>query len=67
LRSSDRYAWTWAEGIDWWTGDQLPEGFIKALYSAKRKVNEGAPLGFDIKKIITDAQSRAEEFYKNQK
>jgi hypothetical protein len=67
LRSSDRYAWTWAEGIDWWTGDQLPEGFINALYSAKRKVNEGAPLGFDIEKIITDAQSRAEEFYKNQK
>ena len=24
LRSSDEYAWTWTEGINWWTGEELP-------------------------------------------
>lgn len=67
LRSSDRYAWTWAEGIDWWTGDQLPEGFTAALFSAKKKVAEGMPLGFDIGTMILNAQNKAAEAYKNKK
>jgi hypothetical protein len=67
LRSSDRYAWTWAEGIDWWTGDQLPEGFKDALLSAKKKVAGGQPLGFDIEEMIRNAQDKAEKFYKDKK
>jgi hypothetical protein len=67
LRSSDRYAWTWAEGIDWWTGDNLPEGFTEALFRAKKKVAEGQPLGFEIDQIIKNAQDKAEEFYKDRK
>jgi hypothetical protein len=67
LRSSDWYAWTWTEGIDWWTGDKLPEGFKEALFSAKRKVAAGQPLGYEIDQMIKNAQDKAEEFYKDRK
>lgn len=67
LRSSDRYAWTWAEGIDWWTGNNLPAGFTEALFRAKKKVAAGQDLGFEIDQIIINAQNKAEEFYKDKK
>ena len=67
LRSSDRYAWTWAEDIDWWTGKNLPGGFKEALFSAKKKVASGQPLGFEIDQLIKNAQNKAEEFYKDKK
>jgi hypothetical protein len=67
LRTSDKYAWTWTEGINWWTGDKLPEGFKEALFSAKRKVAAGQPLGYEIDQIIMNAQNKAEEFYKDKK
>ena len=67
LRSSDRYAWTWAEDIDWWTKDKVPQGFTDALFSAKKKVAAGLPLGFEIDQMIKNAQDKAEEFYKDKK
>ena len=67
LRSSDRYAWTWAEDIDWWTGKNLPAGFTEALFRAKKKVASGQPLGYDIDQMIKKAQEKAEEFYKDKK
>lgn len=65
LRTSDRYAWTWAEDIDWWTGDNLPTGFTEALFRAKKKVAAGQPLGYEIDQMIKNAQNKAEEFYKD--
>jgi len=65
LRASDEYAWTWTEDINWWTGDKVPEGFMKALTSAKQKVAAGQPLGYDIDQMIKTAQEKAVEFYKN--
>ena len=65
LRTSDRYAWTWAEDIDWWTGNNLLAGFTEALFSAKKKVAAGQPLGFEIGQMIKKAQDKAEEFYKD--
>jgi hypothetical protein len=67
LRSSDRYAWTWAEDIDWWTKDKVPQGFTDALFSAKKKVSAGQPLGYDIDQLIKNARKKAEEFYKDKK
>ncbi len=67
LRASDKYAWTWAEDIDWWTGNNLPAGFTEALFSAKKKVSSGQPLGFEIDLLIKNAQNKAEEFYKDKK
>ena len=65
LRTSDKYAWTWAEDINWWTGENLPEGFIQALLNAKKKVAAGEPLGFSIEQMIKTAQDKATEFYKD--
>jgi hypothetical protein len=67
LRASDKYAWTWAEDIDWWTGNNLPAGFTEALFSAKKKVSSGQPLGYEIDLLIKNAQNKAEEFYKDKK
>ena len=65
LKTSDEYAWTWAEGIDWWTGDNLPEGFTEALFNAKKKVAGGKALGFEIEQMMKAAQDKAEAFYKD--
>jgi hypothetical protein len=65
LRASDKYAWTWAEDIDWWTKDKVPLGFTDALRSAKKKVAAGQPLGYEIDQLIKNAQKKAEEFYKD--
>lgn len=65
LRTSDRYAWTWTEGINLWTGEKLPEGFIEALFNAKKKVAAAQPLGYDIDQMIKQAQDKAEEYYRN--
>jgi hypothetical protein len=67
LRTSDRYAWTWAEDINWWTGANLPAGFTEALFRAKKKVAAGQPLGFEIDELIKTSQEKAEEYYKNNK
>jgi hypothetical protein len=67
LRASDRYAWTWAEDIDWWTKDKVPQGFTDALFSAKKKVASGQPLGYEIDQLIKSAQNKADEFYKDKK
>lgn len=63
LRSSDEYAWTWTEGINWWTGEELPPGYKEAVLRAKQKVALGQPLGFEIDELIKKSQDKAEEFY----
>jgi len=67
LRTADEYAWTWAEDINWWTGENLPVGFPEALFSAKKKIAHGQPLGYEIDQMIKRAQTKATEFYKNKK
>lgn len=65
LRTADEYAWLYTEDMNWWTGENVPEGFREALISAKMKVNTGQQLGFDISLLIKKAQDKAEEMYKN--
>ena len=65
LRTSDGYAWLYTEGINWWTGEKVPEGFLNALLSAKKKVASGQALGYEIDQMIKDAQAKAEVYYKN--
>jgi hypothetical protein len=47
LTTSDEYAWVYSAHMNWWTGD-VPVGAVDAIRNAKRKVDEGLPLGFDI-------------------
>jgi hypothetical protein len=63
--TSDRYVWLYTERANWWTGENVPEGFADALIRAKKKALSGQPLGFEIEKMIKEAQAKAEEFYKN--
>ncbi len=65
LKTADEYTWLYTEGMNWWTGEKVPEGFQEALLSAKRKVNAGQPLGYEIDQMIKKAQNKAEEFYKD--
>ena len=65
LRTADEYTWLYTEGMNMWTGEKVPEGFLEALIRAKDKVTAGKPLGFEIDVMIKNAQDKAEEFYKN--
>ncbi len=51
LVSSDRYVWFYSERMDWWTGRNLPGYLEGALRSAKEKVAQGRPLGFNVDEI----------------
>jgi hypothetical protein len=43
--------------MNWWK-DQVPPGLEAAVVSARQKIGEGKPLGFDIEALITGAASR---------
>jgi len=63
LTTSDRYVWCYSEHMDWWGtmagqvkhGDWVPPGAAEAIRSARRKVKEGLPLGFNLDEIIAKA------------
>ena len=48
LDTSDRYVWVYGEYMDWWAGIRVPTGIEDAFRSAKRKLAQGQPLGFDL-------------------
>jgi len=48
LKTSDRYVWMYSEYMDWWDGIRVPVGIEDAIRSAKRKLANGEPLGFDL-------------------
>ena len=67
LRTSDKYAWLYSEGPDWWSGEKVPEGFEEALERAKRKIMNIEPLGFSVDEMLEDARDRAEKEFKRKK
>lgn len=67
LRTSDEYAWLYTEEYNWWTGKNIPLGFEKALLQAKKKVNEGKPLGFKVEEMLKIARVKAEKFQPEKK
>jgi hypothetical protein len=52
LRNADKYVWSYSEKMNWWTGEHLPPGAEIALRSARRKVANSEPLGFDLASIV---------------
>ncbi len=60
LRTSDRYVWCYSERMNWWFHRGIPEGCEAAIRSARKKVREGQPLGYDFHAIAAAARKRRE-------
>jgi hypothetical protein len=65
LTTSDEYVWCYSERMNWWLPPEkagkdriLPPGVEEALVSARRKYEQGKPLGFDIKDMIEAARQK---------
>jgi hypothetical protein len=54
LRTADRYAWIYSESADWWK-NKVPSGAEAAMRSAKAKIQQGKPLGFNLDPSIEKA------------
>ena len=57
LYTTDEYVWCYSERMNWWK-DQTPPGLEEAIVSARQKIAEGKPLGFDIEPLIAEAKKR---------
>ena len=57
LYTTDEYVWCYSERMNWWR-DQTPPGLEAAILSARQKIAEGKPLGFDIEPLIEAAGKR---------
>ena len=57
LYTTDEYVWCYSERMNWWK-DQTPPGLEEAIVSARQKIAEGKPLGFDIEPLIAETGKR---------
>jgi hypothetical protein len=57
LYTTDEYVWCYSERMNWWK-DQTPPGLEAAIVSARQKIAEGKPLGFDIEPLIETVGKR---------
>lgn len=60
LTTSDEYVWCYSERMNWWQ-DKVPEGAEAAIRSARKKIADGQPLGFDISDFVTAGQKKMNE------
>jgi hypothetical protein len=57
LYTTDEYVWCYSERMNWWKNN-VPPGLESAIESARQKIAEGKPLGFDIDPLIEAARKR---------
>ena len=55
--TSDEYVWCYSERMNWWQNN-VPDGAEAAIRSAREKIANGQPLGFDIAEIIAAGRGR---------
>jgi hypothetical protein len=58
LYTSDEYVWCYSERMNWWKNETVPKGSEDAIRSARKKIAEGAPLGFDLVPVVAAAKER---------
>jgi hypothetical protein len=58
LATADEYVWCYSEQMNWWTNRDIPPGLPEAIRSARRKIAERAPLGYDMSEELKDAEER---------
>lgn len=68
LYTTDEYVWCYSERLDWWGTQEkakwfkfVPEGAPEAIQSARRKLDESKPLGFDIRDMLQAAEQKMRE------
>jgi len=57
LYTTDEFVWCYSERMNWWK-DKTPPGLEEAIVSARQKIVEGKPLGFDIEPLIAETAKR---------
>jgi hypothetical protein len=60
LQTSDEYVWLYSEQMDWWKNDRLPPGLREAVESARRKLANREPLGFEMADLLKAAREKQE-------
>ena len=60
LTTSDEFVWCYSERMNWWA-DKVPDGAEAAIRSARMKIAEGRPLGFDIADLLAAGQKKMSE------
>ena len=58
LYTTDRYVWCYSERMNWWTDTGVPPGCEEAIRSARAKIQNGQPLGFDLAPVVAKAEAR---------
>jgi len=66
LTTSDEYVWCYSERMNWWQ-NKVPEGAEAAIRSARKKIADGQPLGFDVTDFIAAGQKKMNEAAKASK
>jgi hypothetical protein len=61
LKTADKYVWLYTEDANWWTGENIPEGFAEALEKARKKVEQVQSLGFEVEDMLEEARDKAEK------
>lgn len=61
IYTTDKYVWCYSERMNWWEGENVPQGCEEAILSARRKIANGQPLGIDLAPIIETGQKREQD------
>ena len=61
LYTTDEYCWCYSERMNWWSGDRVPEGCEDAIRAARRKLEQGEELGFELAPIIAAAKDKQQQ------
>lgn len=66
LATSDEYVWCYSERMNWWN-DKIPDGAEAAIRSARKKIADGQPLGFEISDILAAGQKKMNDAVRGRK
>ena len=58
LATADEYVWCYSERMNWWLNQDLPPGLSEAIESARTKIVNREPLGFDLADELKAAEER---------
>ena len=58
LATTDEYVWCYSERMSWWENRDLPPGLVEAIQSARGKIAQHEPLGFDVSDELKAAAKR---------